>query len=968
MQSVRNPFIISLLLLFPASGWCQAHVNEKLETAFIYVNGTTGSDSNPGTEAQPLKTIGKAVSMAETNNQEDIGSRVIIDPGTYREVVTISPAPGATTMPMTFEAATNGTVFVSGAEQYSDWTPYSENPSIYTTPWTYNWGLCTPITGAYLPIPDVVMRREMVFINGTPLTQVTEFSALTAPGTFYVDETGGMMYIWPPTGTNIGSADVEVSTQPLIWDMRGQSNVVVRGLTFEYGNPCRENAEVLVNSPSPVANVLFDTDNFEWSNAEGLNFGPTTSYVTVENSTANHNGESGFQNIQVLYALFQSDTASFNNWRGAQGAYYNFNSGGLHFSLMHDLTLEALNSTYNQTFGIHFDTDDASVTASNELMAQNLLDGTFVERNEGPLTFSNSTFCGGNPTTYPSNISFSLRDSDGVTVSTSNLVDSSQGLNVTGEPGGESWYNWQTGQPYTADNSDFTFTGNVVEPLAGQYVCRVSELDTSDWDVFQGTLTSNNNTWWSSGNTLAYIVPVNNAAIDFATWQSDTGQDANSTWADPSGNPEAACAVTADMNDFWFVVPYTQTYFTVSPGASAVWTANLVPLLNFASNVKLSADGIEYIAGATGSWSATTVGPTGAPTFTVTTSPTTPPATYPITLIANSGSLTHTIEVLLIVDNTVVLSSQSVNFGNQLVKTSSTAQPVTLTNNGTTALSISSISLGPPNGKEFSESDNCGGSVPPNSSCTLNFTFTPTASGAASSTVTVTDSAPSSPQQIALSGTGTAPAASLSPSALTFSGQAVGTTSPAQTVTLSNTGSASLTITSIVLSGGGASSFAQSNNCGSSLAAGSSCSINVTFDPTRSGVLLGQLTVTDSATPATQKTSLTGTGDQAAATLSPTSLTFPSTAVGSKSASQTITLTNTGTATLDITSIALGGTDPGDFTEKSHCGATLAVNASCAITVTFDPTKSGHRVATITVTDNALGSTQTALVTGTGTN
>ena len=82
--------LISLLLpfFFLTSGFGQANVNESLETANVYVNGTTGSDTNPGTESKPLKTIGAAVSMAITNNHNSIGTKVTVDAGTYRESIT----------------------------------------------------------------------------------------------------------------------------------------------------------------------------------------------------------------------------------------------------------------------------------------------------------------------------------------------------------------------------------------------------------------------------------------------------------------------------------------------------------------------------------------------------------------------------------------------------------------------------------------------------------------------------------------------------------------------------------------------------------------------------------------------------------------------------------------------------------------------------------------------------------------
>src|SRR2546429_3031385 len=103
---------------------------------------------------------------------------------------------------------------------------------------------------------------------------------------------------------------------------------------------------------------------------------------------------------------------------------------------------------------------------------------------------------------------------------------------------------------------------------------------------------------------------------------------------------------------------------------------------------------------------------------------------------------------------------------------------------------------------------------------------------------------------------GPAPVASLSPTSLTFASQSVGTTSAAQTVTLSNTGTATLTISSIVASG----DFAETDNCGGSLASGGNCSISVTFTPTASGTRTGSSSVTDNASGSPQTVGLTGTG------------------------------------------------------------------------------------------------------------
>ncbi len=101
-------------------------------------------------------------------------------------------------------------------------------------------------------------------------------------------------------------------------------------------------------------------------------------------------------------------------------------------------------------------------------------------------------------------------------------------------------------------------------------------------------------------------------------------------------------------------------------------------------------------------------------------------------------------------------------------------------------------------------------------------------------------------------------------------------------------------------------------------------------------------------------------------TLSPLSVSFNNQVVGSASAAQTLTLTNTGDLTLDIAGISITGTNAGDFHETNTCPSSLAGGASCNITVTFSPTQEGPLSAAVSVADNSAGSPQTAALTGIG--
>lgn len=207
------------------------------------------------------------------------------------------------------------------------------------------------------------------------------------------------------------------------------------------------------------------------------------------------------------------------------------------------------------------------------------------------------------------------------------------------------------------------------------------------------------------------------------------------------------------------------------------------------------------------------------------------------------------------------LSPSSLTFADLAVGTTSSLQGITLTNtnNGTGPLSISTIAIAGAAPGDFSQTNNCPPSLVVGASCQIGIKFTPTVTGVGSASLAITDNAPGSPQSVPLSGTGATPLAQLSPSSLNLGVLTVGSTSSPQLVTLVNAGS-TLTISSIGINGSDASDFAESSNCGSTIAEGASCQIKVTFTPTASGARSAALTVSDNAPGSPQTVALSGTG------------------------------------------------------------------------------------------------------------
>jgi Protein of unknown function (DUF1573) len=274
-------------------------------------------------------------------------------------------------------------------------------------------------------------------------------------------------------------------------------------------------------------------------------------------------------------------------------------------------------------------------------------------------------------------------------------------------------------------------------------------------------------------------------------------------------------------------------------------------------------------------------------------------------------------------------------FPAQPIGASSAAQSVTLTNQQGVPLNIAGVA----SSGDYLESDNCMSITPiaPGGTCNMNVTFKPTASGTRTGQVTVTDDAPTGFQVVNMTGTGTAPAVSLSPGSLRFAAL-TGSTSVSKPVRLTNSGSGPLTISAISASG----DYAATDNCiGSSpLPTGAWCTINVTFSPTVTGSIAGAITILDNGVNgAPHRIQLSGSG-QVTIGVSPASLTFPMTGVGSTSSAMTVTVTNNA-GTAQAISWAAGGDFAAVGGGANPCKSSLNAASSCTLSVTFSPTTNG---------------------------
>jgi parallel beta-helix repeat protein len=218
----------------------------------------------------------------------------------------------------------------------------------------------------------------------------------------------------------------------------------------------------------------------------------------------------------------------------------------------------------------------------------------------------------------------------------------------------------------------------------------------------------------------------------------------------------------------------------------------------------------------------------------------------------------------------VSVSPTALNFGSVATGSKSSAQTVTVSNPTSSAASVSSIAAT----GDFSQTSTCGSSIAAGGSCTVSVTFSPTATGSRTGTLTV--NAGGVTNAVSLSGTGTSSSGgsatlAAAPTSVAFGSEAVGSTAAAQKVTVTNTGSAAATISSVTAG----APFAQTSTCGTSIAAGGSCTVSVTFSPTAAGGASANLTVASNATNPSLTVPLTGTGTSSSGTSTNLALNAP---------------------------------------------------------------------------------------------
>ncbi len=289
-------------------------------------------------------------------------------------------------------------------------------------------------------------------------------------------------------------------------------------------------------------------------------------------------------------------------------------------------------------------------------------------------------------------------------------------------------------------------------------------------------------------------------------------------------------------------------------------------------------------------------------------------------------------------------------------------ETATITNTGSTTLSLTGSFSGP-NAAQMSYGSSGCSSLAPQATCTATVQFNPIVVGPASATINIKDTNSTFSLSYPINAQASYWTPTASPTSLGFAAQALGTSSAAQTINVGDTNQYPLghAITASLQPG---SNFILTQ--GSSCVASTTqlCTFSVAFAPNQSGYISERMTVTDQTTQVSGSLPLYGTGSSAVASFSPTSVTFPQRLVNTTSLPAVVTLTNTGSTAMSNVSISVVGAVNGNFTQTNNCPATLAANGICTISVTFAPATAGSQSAMVQVTSTATNSPASFSVSG----
>jgi hypothetical protein len=492
-----------------------------------------------------VRTIQRAVTLANLVNVAGNDAVIAIAAGVYREAVTISAL--STTKSLTLQGSGESTV-LTGADDWSiGWTGLADGSYVHA--WPYRWGM-KPIPSGWGDYwnwdgngykRDILRRFEMTYVNGSALRGVLTRAELSAAGTFYVDESSGSLYMRLPAGVGLAGSLVEVGTrlQPLI--INGRNNVTLRNRAVMHNRGAiQDDAIHIVN----LQNLTMDGFVVRWTAYAGVG----ATYITglqIRNSLFSDNGVDSIVGLGLNNVVFEDSEISRNNWRGWPAEHKGFDTVGK-WQESRDIVVRRSRFIDNWGHGLWFDGDNQRVLVENVFSARNGLRGISLEYNGGPVTIQDSKFCENGL------VGVSNARSNNTNMYYNQIFNNGYyQIMATGSPTPITVTDTRTGGQYVATGENWTITNNIIRgrPLAGgdpadnqcyPGPCGWAFWTTTDandiWTMMAKTLTSDYNQWYNSSTTKSFRVPdTMGQAVDLPTFRNlmstVKSNEAHSVWS-----------------------------------------------------------------------------------------------------------------------------------------------------------------------------------------------------------------------------------------------------------------------------------------------------------------------------------------------------------------------------------------------------------------------------------------------------
>ncbi len=520
--------LTALLILLPTNAFNQANIDSSNieKTVYVNINHQNADDNNSGLDPEnPIKSLQKAIDVCA-----DTAARIIMYPGHYRSFIDI-----VSDKLMIIEASEPGEVYISGSDIFENW---QEKDTLYTHVWTNDWGYFDDSNFCFGPcnLSDYQKRREMVFINGDPVTQVVKKSNLEE-NTFYVDEENDEILLNPPSGIDLATATIEVSTRGFDVYNEGRNGslvrasvfqdagLILRGLTFQHtANTPHQDALTIENTN----NLLVENCVFQWNNGVGFQI-QNCSNTTLQNLIARYNGERGM-GVSSGENIIISDVELYeNNWRTNAPKIIAHDAAGIKLAGgIENCIMDNIQGWNNYCPAIWFDWNNGNYTIKNSTFTHNQEEGIMLEASRKPATVDNCTFMyNGVGIMGYGHANVTLKNSfffaNGAQIS---LGQDDRTVNQDND--------WEINSRNWTIKNTHIISATPTQSLFSFFSFFNPSTDPST--DYYSTVTADSNTYYHPASDEQW--PDDNSAsgekLSFSAWKNETSQDLHSVWMKPT--------------------------------------------------------------------------------------------------------------------------------------------------------------------------------------------------------------------------------------------------------------------------------------------------------------------------------------------------------------------------------------------------------------------------------------------------